>query len=184
MQRPSHCGKKLIAKLMLIVYRRIVPVALKAVNSYFSHSRSGPAYVKNDTRKHVRQPLQATAYRDDFEKPKDVWYSTKFPMTTKIKSTTQSASNQVLFRGTTKATLHIPGYVGHIPANRAINSKEVHCNGEKHRPKDHNLTLTYPVLGRLPGYVGKLFFFSVSLTPSVVFTIAHHTTQVTFRSFL
>ena len=79
-------------------------------------------------------------------------------MTAKIKTSTQSSSNQVLFRGTTKATLHIPGYVGHIPANRAINSKEVHCNGEKHRPKDHNLTLTYPVLGRLPGYVGMILF--------------------------
>ena len=144
-------------------FRRIVPVALKAVNSFFLHSKSGPAYTKTENIKSVRQPLQATAYREDFERPKDKWYSTKFPMTSDIKKSTQSVSNQMLFRGTTKATLHIPGYVGHIPVNRAIRSKELHANGERPRPKDFNLTLTYPVLGRLPGYVGMsvcLPFFS------------------------
>lgn len=137
------------------MFRRIVPVALKAVNSYFLHTKQGPAYTKNDTVKRVRQPLQATAYRDDFEKPKNKWYSTKFPMTSDIKKTTQSASNQMLFRGTTKATLHVPRYTGHIPVNRAIPNKEVQSNGEKCRPKNYNMTLTYPVIGRLPGYVGK-----------------------------
>lgn len=149
-------------RVKLADFRRIVPVALKAVNSYFQHSKMGPAWMKKEHMKSVRQPLMATAYHDDFEKPKNTWYSTKFPMTSDIKKSTQSVSNQMLFRGTTKATLHIPGYVGHIPTNRAIPHKEVHCNGESAHPPNYNLTLTYPVLGRLPGYVGHIPSFPVN----------------------
>ena len=143
--------------MIRFLFRRIVPVALKAVQQYFQHSKKGPAWSKTDKLNNVRQPLHATAYHDDFEQPKNKWYSTKFPMTSEIKKTTQSVSNQMLFKGTIKATLQIPGYVGHIPVNRAIPNKEFHCNGEKPHPPHYNLTLTYPVLGRLPGYKGTSY---------------------------
>jgi hypothetical protein len=113
----------------------------------------------------IREPARNTAYVDDFawtgpNDPNDMKISkgllARPNSPTQKRVATQSVSTQLLTQGTTKATVQIPGYTGHIPTNRRIPVKEKHCNGETIRPKDLNLTLTYPMLGGLPGYTGAV----------------------------
>jgi hypothetical protein len=144
--------------------RSIVPIALKAVNSYFSHPRYSATWNKGSTsiRGAIREPPKNSSYRDDFAwtgpgNPADIGEkSPGKPMTsTQRKLASQSVSTQMLCQGTTKSTVQIPGFTGHIPINRRIPVKEHHCNGEVLHPKEYNLTLISPVLGRFPGYKGE-----------------------------
>jgi hypothetical protein len=143
----------------------MVPVALKAIATYFKHERHGEAWVKSEKNMDILAPVKNTSYRDDYAWNHGQQLSSLHPslaMSLKHdgpvarRTARQSMSNQMLFQGTTKSTLQIPGYKGHIPMNRRVQRKEEHCSGEHQKRMDLNLTLTYPVLDRIPGYSGMV----------------------------
>ena len=61
-----------------------------------------------------------------------------------------------LFSGTSKGTYQLPGYTGHIPANKRNIRKVEHSFGMEPRPKKNDLLVTRCSIGCVAGYTGYI----------------------------
>ena len=131
---------------------------LAAVDAECCSVRQKPSWVKQDRREQtIAGTSEMSSYQEDFC---SLFSGSTAPAETLAPATNTTSlmrgTTRSLFAGTPKATMQLPGYLGHIPVNVRNETKYRHSYGEQPRPPQYDLRLTRPNLGFVPGYSGMV----------------------------